>query len=71
MTAPALLDADAAAELLGVPKSWVMRAARRRQIPHVKIGRYTRFREDDLLAWADARTVGPVASLRERATGIR
>jgi excisionase family DNA binding protein len=60
----ALIDAEQAAELLGVKASWIMDAARRGQIPHVKVGRYTRFFEDDLIEWARARRVGAVASPR-------
>jgi len=59
-----LIDAERAAELLGVNASWVMDAARRGQIPHVKVGRYTRFFEDDLMEWARERRVGAVVSGR-------
>ena len=52
MSAP-LLSADEAAELLGVPKSWVMEQARHDRIPHVRLGRYVRFDLDDLIAWLD------------------
>ena len=64
MTTSPLIDAEGAADLLGVNRSWVMDAARRGQIPHVKIGRYTRFFADDLEQWARARQVGAVASPR-------
>ena len=67
----ALIDADAAGELLAVPPAWLMRAARRGQVPHIKLGRYTRFDRDRLLAWADARTVGPVASSRDEQETLR
>ena len=62
MTTPVLIDAEAAADLLGVNRTWIMDAARRDQIPHVKIGRYTRFFEDELLEWARARQSGPVVA---------
>jgi excisionase family DNA binding protein len=59
--APAeLIDADEAGRLLGVPKSWPLAEARADRIPHVRIGRYVRFRRADLVAWAAARTRGPV-----------
>jgi excisionase family DNA binding protein len=56
---PSLLDADQAGELLNVPSSWVMAQARSGRIPHCKLGHYTRFDRDELLAWVDGRTVGP------------
>ena len=58
-TPPALLDADQASELLNVPASWVLAQARAGRIPHCKLGHYTRFHRDELLAWVDARTIGP------------
>ena len=59
-----LIDAAAAARLLGVPKTWIRTAARADRIPNIKIGRYRRFDRDELLAWAHARQRGPVASGR-------
>jgi Helix-turn-helix domain len=56
---PPLLDADQAGELLNVPASWLMAQSRADRVPHVKLGHYTRFRRDELLAWVDGRTVGP------------
>jgi excisionase family DNA binding protein len=43
-----LLDADRAAELLSVPSSWLLLQARRGTVPHVRLGRYVRFRESDI-----------------------
>jgi excisionase family DNA binding protein len=57
--APALLDAEAAAALLDVPKSWVMAEARAGRIPHVKLGKYVRFEADELEAWWRSRASGP------------
>jgi excisionase family DNA binding protein len=52
---PGLLDAEAAAELLNVPASWVLAEARANRIPTVRLGRYVRFRRDDLQAWIERR----------------
>ena len=57
--AHALVDAGAAAELLGVPDSWVLAQARRNRIPHVRLGRYVRFDPDELEAWWRGRMRGP------------
>ena len=46
-----LLDAEQAAAMLNVPASWCMAEARAGRLPHIKIGRYTRFRRDDLARW--------------------
>jgi excisionase family DNA binding protein len=54
-----LLKPDEAAEILGVPKSWVMDAARRDAIPHVRLGRYVRFDPDELERWWRRRAQGP------------
>lgn len=55
-----LIDAGAAAELLGVPKSWVLAEARADRIPHVRLGRYVRFEPDVLCEWWAERRRGPV-----------
>lgn len=56
-----LLDAEQAAGLLNVPKSWVLAEARADRVPHVRLGRYVRFDADELLWWARARQRGPRA----------
>jgi len=46
-----LLTVGEVATLLGVPAKWVYRHARlnlRERIPHLKMGKYLRFRESDL-----------------------
>ncbi len=55
-----LIDAGAAGELLGVPTTWVLAEARSNRIPHIRLGRYVRFRSDALLQWALEREQGPV-----------
>ena len=46
-----LLDAKAVAALLAVPTSWVYAEARAGRLPHVKLGRYTRFRREAVDSW--------------------
>jgi excisionase family DNA binding protein len=60
-----LLDAEQAADLLGLHKSWVMEQARRDAIPHVRLGRYVRFSESDLLDWIGGRRRGPDTMARD------
>lgn len=54
-----LVDAGTAAELLDVPKSWVLAQARAERIPHVRLGRYVRFEPDQLRRWWRRRRRGP------------
>ena len=54
-----LLKPDQAAELLGVPKSWVMAEARRDAIPHIRLGKYVRFDQGELEEWWQQRARGP------------
>lgn len=46
-----LLTADEVAQRLGVTKEWVWAQTRAGRIPHVKLGRYCRFREESLQEW--------------------
>lgn len=49
-----LLTVREVAELLKVPASWVYEHTRRRtpdRLPHLRLGKYLRFRESDLLDW--------------------
>lgn len=54
-----LLDADQAAELLNVPKSWLYAQARENRVPHVRLRRYVRFEEDELREWWRTQRRGP------------
>ncbi len=46
-----LLAAEAVAELLGVPKSWVYEQSRLGRIPTVELGRYRRYRREAIDEW--------------------
>lgn len=64
----ALLTAEQAGELLGVPASWVLAEARADRIPHVRLGRYVRFDADELALWWRSRAQGPWRSTGAAAT---
>jgi excisionase family DNA binding protein len=67
MTGP-LLDAAGAAELLSVPKTWILAEARADRIPHRRLGRYVRFDRDELLEWVDgSRHFGPRPKAKQAA----
>ena len=46
-----LLTAQEVADRLGVSKDWVWAQARAGAIPHVRLGRYRRFRAEAIEAW--------------------
>jgi excisionase family DNA binding protein len=49
-----LLDIDAVASLLGVPKSWIYERTRRHTIPAHRLGRYLRFRWSEVERWIES-----------------
>ena len=51
------IDITAAADILGVPKSWIYARVERKDgcdLPHYRFGRYVRFRASELEAWMRA-----------------
>ena len=49
-----LLVASEVAELLRVTTAWVYAATRANRLPHVRLGRYVRYRRSAILAWLAA-----------------
>lgn len=47
----ALLTAEEVAALLRVTPAWVYAETRNHRIPHVRLGRYVRYRRDALVEW--------------------
>jgi excisionase family DNA binding protein len=61
----ALLTAKEVAERLAVKESWVRSATRSGAIPHVKLGRYQRYRWADVETWLETCSKpGRIVSLR-------
>jgi excisionase family DNA binding protein len=48
---PLLLTAGEVAGLLGVTRDWIYEQSRAGQIPHVKLGRYYRYRLETIESW--------------------
>jgi excisionase family DNA binding protein len=46
-----LLTADQVADLLGMGTDWIYAQVRANQIPHVRLGRYVRFRAESIDQW--------------------
>lgn len=61
-----LLVAAEVAELLAVPESWVREQTRTGSLPHLRLGRYVRYREEAIIAWLEAQERPPVARKRGR-----
>jgi predicted DNA-binding transcriptional regulator AlpA len=55
--------------MLGVKASWVYAQARAKRIPHIRLGRYTRFSEASIVRWAGEREEGPSTALWEAPMG--
>ena len=49
----ALLSPPQVAEILNVPLSWVYTAAECGELPSLKVGKYRRFRRDEIGAWLE------------------
>jgi predicted DNA-binding transcriptional regulator AlpA len=54
-----LLTAKEVGELLQLNTSWVLDAARRNAIPHIRLGRYVRSRPVDIETWLVDQRRGP------------
>ena len=60
-----LLNVHEVAELLHVPVSWVYARVRKRsleRLPGYRLGKYWRFRKDEVLAWVDCHCGGSHAA---------
>lgn len=56
-----LLEADDVARYIGMTTDWVYREVRAGRIPHIRLGRYVRFRRESIDDWLVARERGPAA----------
>lgn len=63
-----LLDAKAAARLLGVPHTWLLAQARAGGVPHHRLGHYVRFDPDDLREWLFENRIVPNSAQLDRST---
>lgn len=54
-----LLTADEVAELMRVTRGWVYAETRRNAMPHLRLGRYVRYRRSTIEAWMTSIERGP------------
>jgi excisionase family DNA binding protein len=59
-----LLTCNEVANLLGVKPSTIYQWTHQGYIPHIKLGRVVRFRQDDIAKWLDKRADGGRTSRR-------
>ncbi len=57
-----LLEADDIARYIGMTTDWIYREVRAGRMPHIRLGRYVRFRRESIDAWLVARERGPAAA---------
>lgn len=54
-----LLTADDVADLMRVTRAWVYAETRRNALPHLRLGRYVRYRRSAIDAWMRTVERGP------------
>ncbi len=59
---PGLWTLEETADWLAVTERMVRRLVAERRIPYVKVGRYVRFRPEDVEAWRDGNVHAPVVN---------
>ena len=58
-----LLTADEVAEMLRVTRGWIYAETRARRIPHLRLGRYVRYRESAVREWMERLEVASTTRL--------
>jgi excisionase family DNA binding protein len=61
-----LLLAGEVAELLSVPERWVRAHTRSGLIPHLRLGKYVRYRREAVFAWLEEQETGGAAWRKHR-----
>jgi len=59
-----LLTADDVADLMRVTRAWVYAETRRNALPHLRLGRYVRYRRSAIEAWMARIEQGPPGDAR-------
>lgn len=57
--------------MLRVTPAWVYAESRRHRIPHIRLGRYVRFRREALLRWIEQMEAGSGDGSLEGSTRLR
>lgn len=65
-----LLTAKEVAARLSLPESWVREATRDGRLPHLQLGRYRRYRWEEIEAWLDEQARAPQRLANGRRTSL-
>ncbi len=65
-----LLDAGDVAAMLNVPERWVREPTRGDLVPHLRLGRYVRYRREAVLEWLTEQEHGGAAWRRHRPRSV-
>jgi excisionase family DNA binding protein len=57
-----LLSPETLAEACDVPRTWIYARVRSGEIPHLKLGHYVRFEQDEVLKWLASHRREPLSS---------
>jgi excisionase family DNA binding protein len=57
-----LLSPETLAEACAVSRTWIYARVRSGEIPHLKLGHYVRFDQDEVLKWLASHRRGPLPS---------
>ena len=68
-TEDVIFDVKGLAEYLHVETSWVYKSVSLKEIPHFKVGKYTRFKKSRIDKWMDGQEVRPIPALKLVANG--
>jgi len=55
-----ILDIDGLSKYLQVHPSWVYKMVSSKKIPHIKAGKYVRFKKSAIDKWIDTQTISPI-----------
>ncbi len=58
-----IYDVKGISEYLKVDTSWIYKATSLKEIPHIKLGKYTRFKKSVIDEWLKSQTIRPVAPI--------
>jgi excisionase family DNA binding protein len=63
MPAERLLNAEEVARHVGMTPNWIYSETRNGRIPHIKLGRYRRYRPSAIKRWLEELEAGPMADV--------
>lgn len=59
-----LMDVDTLSKYLGVTRQWIYQRVREKAIPHLKVGKFPRFKKKDIDLWLEEQHVPAVSKVQ-------